>query len=127
MNQKTTDLSKEYFKEQKNQIRIAHDELLSKTKLLISKIKDTKSENSILKENIKNLNLKISELKLQLTKINTEVINKEKEISELKNLVLNSTNNKIPVKDKEEVKTRIKDLISRIDNHLEQHSSNDRY
>lgn len=127
MNQKTTDLSKEYFKEQKNQIRIVHDELLSKTKLLISKIKDTKSENSILKENIKNLNLKISELKLQLTKINTEVINKEKEISELKNLVLNSTNNKIPVKDKEEVKTRIKDLISRIDNHLEQHGSNDRY
>ena len=100
---------------------------MSKTKLLISKIKDTKSENSILKENIKNLNLKISELKLQLTKINTEVINKEKEISELKNLVLNSTNNKIPVKDKEEVKTRIKDLISRIDNHLEQHSDNDRY
>ena len=86
MNQKTTDLSKEYFKEQKNQIRIVHDELLSKTKLLISKLKDTKSENSILKENIKNLNLKISELKLQLTKINTEVINKEKEISELKNL-----------------------------------------
>lgn len=127
MHQKTTDLSKEYFKEQKNQIRITHDELLSKTKQLISKIKDTKSENSILKENIKNLNLKISELKLQLTKINTEIINKEKEISELKNMVLNSTNNKIPVKDKEEVKTRIKDLISRIDNHLEQHGSNESY
>ncbi len=120
-------MNKEFFKEQKNQIRIVQDDLLSKTKLLITRLKDTKSENSVLKENIKNLNLKISELKLQLTRINTEIINKEKEISELKNLAMNSANNKIPLKDKEEVKSRIKDLISRIDNHLEQHGNNDRY
>lgn len=121
MSQKGNDINKDYFKEQKNSLRISEDELLQKVKLIISKLKDVKNENILLKENIKNLNLKISELKLQHTKINTELINKDKEISDLKNLVLNSTINKIPVKDKNEVKSRIQELISRIDNHLEQY------
>jgi predicted nuclease with TOPRIM domain len=127
MNQKFNNLNKEFFYEQKNLIRVSFDELLSKVKLLISRLKEARNENSILKENIKNLNLKISELKLQLTKINTEQINKDKEISELKNLVLNSTGNKIPLKDKDEVKSRIKELISRIDTHLEQHDNGEKY
>jgi len=121
MSQKGNDINKDFFKDQKNSIRISIDEILQKVKLIISKLKDVKNENILLKENIKNLNLKISELKLQHTKINTELINKDKEISDLKNLVLNSTNNKIPLKDKDEVKSRIKELISRIDNHLEQY------
>ncbi|MCY7362240.1 MAG: hypothetical protein LH629_09275 [Ignavibacteria bacterium] len=127
MNQKINDIGKDYFKEQKNQIRISFDDLLSKVKLLLSKSKELKNENNLLKENIKNLNLKISELKLHHTKINTELINKDKEISELKSLVLSSANNKMPLKDKEEAKSRIKELISRIDNHLEQHESGEKY
>lgn len=127
MNQNIPEIGKDFFKEQKNTVRVSLEELLSKVKLLITKLKESKNESTLLKENIKNLNLKISELKLQLTKINTELINKDKEISDLKNLVLNSTNNKIPVKDKNEVKSRIQDLISRIDNHLEQHENSDKY
>jgi len=125
MGQKGNDINNDFLKDQKNSARISIDELLQKVKLIISKLKDVKNENILLKENIKNLNLKISELKLQHTKINTELINKDKKISELKNLVLNSTNNKIPLKDKDEVKSRIKELISRIDNHLEQYDQDD--
>lgn len=127
MSQKISEIGKDFFKEQKNSIRASMEELLVKIKLLISKQKEIKNENSLLKENIKNLNLKISELKLQLTKVNTELINKDKEMSDLKNLVLNSTNNKIPLKDKEQVKSRIKELISRIDNHLEQYDGGEKY
>ena len=121
MSQKLIDIYKDFFKDQKNSVRISTEEILQKVKLLISKLKDVKNENILLKENIKNLNLKISELKLQHTKVNTELINKDKEISDLKNLVLNTNSNKIPVKDKDEVKSRIKELISRIDNHLAQY------
>lgn len=127
MSQKINEISNDFFKEQKNSIRTSLEELIVKIKLLISKQKEVKNENSLLKENIKNLNLKISELKLQLTKVNTELINKDKEMSDLKNLILNSTNNKIPLKDKEQVKSRIKELISRIDNHLEQYDGGEKY
>lgn len=127
MSHKSGEINKDFFKDQKNLLRITTDDLLSKVKALISKLKDTRNENLLLKENIKNLNLKISELKLQHTKINTELLNKEKEISDLKNLVLNSTNNKISVKDKDIVKTRIQELIARIDTHLEQYDDGDRY
>jgi chromosome segregation ATPase len=127
MSHKANETNKDFFKDQKNLLRISIEDLLSKVKLLISKLKDLKNENLLLKENIKNLNLKISELKLQHTKINTELINKDKEISDLKNLVLNSTNNKISVKDKDNVKSRIQELITRIDTHLEQYDNGEKY
>ena len=127
MANKIGEINKDFFKDHKNSLRISLDDLFSKVKVLITKLKDLKNENTLLKENIKNLNLKISELKLQHTKINTELINKAKEISDLKNLILNSTNNKISLKDKEIVKLRIQELISRIDTHLEQYESHERY
>lgn len=127
MSHKANEINKDFYKDQKNLLRISIDDLFSKVKLLIAKLKDFKNENVLLKENIKNLNLKISELKLQHTKINTELINKDKEISDLKNLVLNSTDNKISVKDKDNVKTRIQELITRIDTHLEQNERNEKY
>lgn len=123
MSHKPGEINKDFFKDQKNSARINLDDLLTKVKILISKLKDLKNENILLKENIKNLNLKISELKLQFTKINTELINKDKEISGLKSLILNSGENKVPAKDKNEVKSRIKELITRIDNHLEQYDN----
>ncbi len=86
-----------------------------------------KNENILLTENIKNLNLKISELKLQHTKLNTEIINKDKEISDLKNSVLHSTNNKVSITDKNVAKSRIQELITRIDTHLEQYDNGDKY
>lgn len=121
------EISKDFFKDQKNTVRIMFDDLLNKVKLLISKLKDLKNENILLKENIKNLNLKISDLKLQHTKLNTELINKDKEISDLKNSVLNSAYNKVSVTDKSNVKSRIRELITRIDSHLERHESGEKY
>jgi predicted nuclease with TOPRIM domain len=121
------EINKDFIKDQKNSIRISVDDLLSKVKILISKLKDLKNENILLKENIKNLNLKISELKLHHTKLNTEIINKDKEISDLKNSVLNSTNNKVSINDKNIAKSRIQELITRIDTHLEQYDNGDKY
>ena len=121
------EINKDFIKDQKNTVRINVDDLLSKVKILISKLKDLKNENILLKENIKNLNLKISELKLQHTKLNTELINKDKEISDLKNSVLHSTNNKVSVTDKNVAKSRIQELITRIDTHLEQYDNGDKY
>lgn len=121
------EINKDFIKDQKNSIRISVDDLLSKVKILISKLKDLKNENILLKENIKNLNLKISELKLHHTKLNTEIINKDKEISDLKNSVLNSTNNKVSINDKNIAKSRIQELITRIDTHLEQYDNGEKY
>ena len=118
---------KEYFKDQKNTLRISLDDLFTRIKLMISKYKDLKNENNLLKENVKNLNLKISDLKLQQTKLNTELINKDKENSELKNLILNSGDNKISLKDKDLAKSRIKDLITRIDTHLDQYDNGEEF
>ncbi len=121
MGQKANEINKDFLKDQKNLVRITFEDLLSKVKILISKLKDVKNENILLKENLKNLNLKISELKLQHTKLNTELITRDKEISDLKNSVLNSKHNKIPLKDKDIAKTRIEELITRIDTHLSQY------
>ncbi|HMS32514.1 MAG TPA: hypothetical protein PKC91_00365 [Ignavibacteria bacterium] len=121
------EINKDFIKDLKNTVRINMDDLLSKVKILISKLKDLKNENILLKENIKNLNLKISELKLQHTKLNTEIINKDKEISDLKNSVLHSTNNKVSITDKNVAKSRIQELITRIDTHLEQYDNGDKY
>ncbi len=126
MSNKSGEINKDFFKDQKNSVRINLEDLLSKVKILISKLKDLKNENILLKENIKNLNIKISELKLQHTKLNTELINKDKENSDLKNSVLNSTNNKVSINDKNIVKSRIQELITRIDTHLEQHDNSDK-
>ncbi len=103
------EINKDFIKDQKNTVRIYMDDLLSKVKILISKLKDLKNENILLKENIKNLNLKISELKLQHTKLNTEIINKDKEISDLKNYLSESS--------------RINTLILSLSNHFDAQQS----
>ena len=126
MAQKANEINKDFFKDQKNNVRVSFEDLLSKVKVLISKLKDAKNETVLLKENLKNLNLKVSELKLQHTKLNTELITRDKEISNLKNSVLNSKHNKIPLKDKNIAKSRIEELITRIDTHLSQYDDDER-
>ena len=118
-------MTKDPFKEQINQVRISLEEMHSRIKSVISKFKDLKNENNLLKENIKNLNLKISELKLQNTKQSTELINREKEISDLKNIALNKSAAGLTGQEKDNVKSRIKELIARIDTHLENYEEND--
>lgn len=100
------------------------EKLFSKVNLLISKYKDIKEENNNLKDTIKDLNNSITDLKLQLTKANSDSVFKDKEISSLKNLLLNSEVGKTSIQNKDQVKSRIKELISRIDSHLEQYDEN---
>jgi uncharacterized phage infection (PIP) family protein YhgE len=97
------------------------EKLFSKLNLLISKFKDLKEENNNLKDSIKELNNNITDLKLQLTKANSDSVFKDKEISSLKNLLLNSEVGKTSIQNKDQVKSRIKELITRIDSHLEQY------
>ena len=122
---KQSEINKDFFKDQKNFLRVNLDDLLAKVKTLISKLKEQKYDNIVLKEYIKNLNLKISELKLLHTKLNTELINKDKEISDLKNSVMNSAGNRVSISDKNVAKSRIQELITRIDTHLENYENDE--
>ena len=97
------------------------DNLHTKVKVLIDKFAQTTGENDRLKESIKELTNKITDLKLQMNKVNSDSVFKDREISELKTMLINTENNKTSVKDKEFVKSRLKELISRIDVHLEQY------
>lgn len=96
---------------------VALENLFSKAKALVNKLKESQEENKDLKEGIKELNSKITDLKLQLTKINSLCVLKDKEISDLKNVALTKDNSN---QDRDEIKSRIKELIGRIDSHLEE-------
>ncbi len=97
------------------------DNMLKKVNALISKNRGLTDENHQLRESVKDLNNKITELKLQLNKINSDSLFKEKEISDLKNLLLSAEKSTTNIRDKEFVRSRLKELISRIDVHLEQY------
>ncbi|MFC2092834.1 hypothetical protein ACFLSV_02940 [Bacteroidota bacterium] len=120
---------KEFNKDEFNKIKDSHksalDRLFEKVKKLIYKMKEVSDKNNLLKENIKELNNSITELKLQSTKINSDSVVKDKEISDLKNMLLDSSKNVDILQDKENIKSRIKELISRIDVHLEEDGNND--
>lgn len=121
---KSDNISKEEIYKLQGFYNTSLEKLFSKINLLISKFKDSKEENNILKENIKELNNHITDLKLQLTKANSDAVIKDKEISSLKNLLLNAEVGKTSIHNKDQVKSRIKELITRIDSHLEQYDEN---
>lgn len=118
--------NKEEFRRIQSEFNTEFEKLLSKIGVLISKFNEYKEENYQLKETIKNLNNKITELKLQFNKLNTELIRKEQEISSLKNSILSSDATRISISDKDDLKSRIKELISRIDVHLDQYEKEER-
>lgn len=124
-----TENNKEFNKDEFNKIKDSHksalDRLFEKVNKLIYRMKEVSDENNLLKENIKELNNTITELKLQSTKINSDSVVKDKEISDLKNMLLDSSKNVDILQDKENIKSRIKELISRIDVHLEEDGEND--
>lgn len=121
---KSDNLNKEEIYKLQGYYNTSLEKLFSKINLLISKYKDIKEENNNLKENIKELNNNITDLKLQLTKANSDSVLKDKEISSLKNLLLNAEVGKTSIQNKDQVKSRIKELITRIDSHLEQYEEN---
>jgi len=121
--QKGDNITREEIFKLEGQYKSALDRLFFKTGNLLTRYGEIKEENYSLKEEIKDLNNKITELKLQLTKLNSDSVFKEQEISSLKNLLLNSEVGKASGENKENVKSRIKELISRIDVHLDQYES----
>ncbi|MFA5012177.1 MAG: hypothetical protein WC644_09545 [Ignavibacteria bacterium] len=116
-----SELNREEIIKLEGLLAVSYESLSNKVKGLIEKYNNASTENHSLKENIKDLNNKITELKLQLNKLDSDTINKDKEISELKSMLLNSENDNTSIRDKELVKSRLKELISRIDVHLEQY------
>jgi DNA repair exonuclease SbcCD ATPase subunit len=121
MNDSSSEISKDNFDRLKDSHQQMLDRLIKKIQDFVKYYKVIKEENTTLKENIRDLNNKLTEIKLQLSKINSDTVLKDKEISDLKNLLLNSNNNKLSVQDKQNLKSRIQELISRIDVHLEQY------
>jgi uncharacterized coiled-coil DUF342 family protein len=118
---KTENINKEEIYKLQGFYNTGLEKLFSKLNLLISKFKEIKEENNSFKDSIKELNNNITDLKLQLTKANSDSVFKDKEISSLKNLLLNSEVGKTSIQNKDQVKSRIKELITRIDSHLEQY------
>jgi cell division protein FtsB len=100
---------------------VSYESLSGRIKALLDRYRNVNEENHQLKENIKEINNKVTDLKLQLNKLNSDTLLKDREISELKTLLLSSDNDNKNVRDKDFVKSRLKELISRIDVHLEQH------
>jgi len=121
MNDNTSEINKENFDRFKDSQKQSLEKLFKKIGELIKFYKETKEENNLLTENNKDLTNKITELKIQLSKSNSDLVFKDKEISDLKNLLLNANNNKLSLQDKQNLKSRIQELISRIDVHLEQY------
>jgi hypothetical protein len=121
MNDSSSEINKDNFDRLKDSHQQLLERLYQKIQDFVKSYKVIKEENTTLKENIRDTNNKITELKLQLSKINSDSVLKDKEISDLKNLLLNSNNNKLSLQDKQNLKSRIQELISRIDVHLEQY------
>ncbi|HEY5533830.1 MAG TPA: hypothetical protein VIL99_02660 [Ignavibacteria bacterium] len=121
MNDNSTEVNRDNFEKLKETQQQALERLCRKVEDFVKTYKEIKEENTDLKDNLRDLNNKITELKLQLSKINSDSVFKDKEISDLKNLLLNTNNNKLSVQDKQHLKSRIQELISRIDVHLEQY------
>jgi hypothetical protein len=100
------------------------DKLFTKVKNLVEKYNGAKEENLLLKEKVKDLERNISDFKLDITNKGSELLNKDKEITDLKNRLLDEKKNKISSEDKAQLKSRIRELMVRLDAHLEQKSNN---
>lgn len=119
MDNKSETNSREEIIKLEGLLAVSYESLSLKIKVLVDKFRVTNDENHQLKENIKDINNKVTDLKLQLNKLNSDTLLKDREISELKTLLLSSENENTNVRDKDFVKSRLKELISRIDVHLE--------
>lgn len=100
------------------------DRLTLKIGLLIERLRRLEEENQKFKESVNDLNNRLQDIKLELAKSNSDCVLKDKEILNLKSIVLGLQSNKSSITDKDNIKSRIKELIARIDTHLEQYGEN---
>ena len=100
------------------------EKLFIKVKQLVDKLHDVKEENKHFKEKVRDLEQELSEMKIAFSNKNSEILGKDKEMSELKNKLLDERKNRISSEDKTMLKNRIRELMIRLDSHLEQKANN---
>ena len=100
------------------------EKMFAKVKILVDKYNSAKDENKLLKEKVKEAEHTLSETKLELTNKNSEILNKEREINDLKSRLLDERKNKLSLEEKSQLKSRIKELMVRLDTHLETKTGN---
>lgn len=100
------------------------EKLFSKVKNLVEKYNKFKNENKELKEKITVLESSLNDAEIKISNRNSELLSKEKEISELKNKILEISKNKVSSEDKSQLKSRIRELMIKLDSHLEQKANN---
>jgi len=111
--------TKEEFDKAKLEFKNSIENLVSKIGKLLEKNRKYEKENEKLNETVRELNLKLQEFKLEINKLNSDVVIKEKEISNYKNQIMSLQSGNTSTDDKDKVKSRIKELIAKIDTHLD--------
>lgn len=114
-----SDNKKESLSIAKEAFDISIDALTGRIKSLIEKNRELNYEKSELIDTIKELKSNITELKLEVTKLNSSIILKDKELAENRSLIIKSKGDPSSADDREKIKSQIKELISRIDVHIE--------
>ena len=100
------------------------EKLFSKVKLLVEKLNNAQSDNKALRDKLKDMEHTISEIKIEFSNQNSEILNKDRELAELKNKLLDEKKNRFSGEEKTMLKSRIRELMMRLDSHLEQKSNN---
>ncbi len=100
------------------------EKMFSRVKVLVEKYNLTRDENKLLKEKLHELEHSLSDAEIKVSNRNSELLVKDKEITDLKNKVLEERKNKVSGEDKAQLKSRIRELMVRLDSHLEQKTNN---
>jgi len=100
------------------------EKMFAKVKNLAEKYNSVLGENKLIKEKVKDLEHSVSDSKIEISNKNSEILNKDREINDLKSRLLDERKNKISIEEKSQLKSRIKELMVRLDTHLEQKTSN---
>jgi chromosome segregation ATPase len=100
------------------------EKLYSKVKVIIEKLNEATIENKSFKEKVKALEQALSEAKIELSNKNSDLLIKDRELTDLKNKLLDEKKNRLSLEEKNLLKSRIRELMIRLDTHLEQKSNN---
>ena len=112
------------FKVNDSGLKSELEKMFSKVKVLVEKYNISREENGLLKDKVKELEQALGEAKIEVSNKNSELMTKDMEISDFKNKLLDERKNKVSGEDKAQLKSRIRELMVRLDSHLEQKSNN---
>lgn len=112
------------FKVNDSGLKSELEKMFSKVKVLVEKYNTSREENGLLKEKVKELEQALGEAKIEVSNKNSELMTKDMEISDFKNKLLDERKNKVSGEDKAQLKSRIRELMLRLDTHLEQKANN---